>query len=223
MNHFVVIFLIVLSLFTAIHSFLFYKYHLDTQKSFNYSLTSLFNLFQFICVQLIVIIISWCMTDFIYTFYSQLFKISISSDRGVLITGCDTGFGHQLAIKLDKLGFTVFAGCLHSDSDGAKSLAQLSNKIHVIQMNVTSSDEVSRAMDFVMSKSGVQLWALVNNAGVGHAAFAEWGNDVEDVERLMQVNLYGLIRVTKMFLPILRQSKGRVVNVASIAGKRKER
>ena len=63
-----------------------------------------------------------------------------------------------------------------------------------------------------------ELWALVNNAGIGLFCEAEWC-PVSAYEKMFEVNSLGMVRVTKAFLPLLRQAQGRVVNVASLAGK----
>lgn len=65
---------------------------------------------------------------------------------------------------------------------------------------------------------GKGLWALVNNAGIlGPLAFIDCYKR-EDYEKVLNVNLYGTIETTMAFLPLLRQAKGRIVNVASVAG-----
>ncbi len=61
------------------------------------------------------------------------------------------------------------------------------------------------------------LWALVNNAGIAVFTEIEWCS-VDQFQRVMDVNVFGVVRVTKAFLPLIRQSKGRVINVASLAG-----
>ena len=61
------------------------------------------------------------------------------------------------------------------------------------------------------------LWGLVNNAGVLSIGPAEWV-PLADYKRTADVNLWGLIEVTKTFLPLVKKAKGRVVLVGSIAG-----
>jgi NAD(P)-dependent dehydrogenase (short-subunit alcohol dehydrogenase family) len=61
------------------------------------------------------------------------------------------------------------------------------------------------------------LWAVVNNAGIAAFTEIEWCS-VDQFQRILDVNVLGVVRVTKAFLPLLRHSKGRVVNVASLAG-----
>ena len=63
--------------------------------------------------------------------------------------GCDSGFGHSLALNLDKQGFTVFAGCLSVDREGARSLQESSKNIHVVQLDVTDDWQVRKAVQTV--------------------------------------------------------------------------
>lgn len=66
--------------------------------------------------------------------------------RAVLVTGCDSGFGHRLAGALDRGGFVVFAGCLSPDGDGAQSLVRDgSGNLKVLQLDVTKEEEVQQA------------------------------------------------------------------------------
>ncbi|XP_061493637.1 D-beta-hydroxybutyrate dehydrogenase, mitochondrial-like [Rhineura floridana] len=145
--------------------------------------------------------------------------------KAVLITGCDKGFGHALAKHLHAKGFTVFAGCLLKDQggDGARELEQLgSERMWVLQLNVCSEEEVACALRFVvdsLSKGPEQgLWGLVNNAGVASFGDVEF-TSIEKYKRVADVNLWGTIRVTKAFLPLIRGARGRVVNVTSMLGR----
>ena len=63
------------------------------------------------------------------------------------------------------------------------------------------------------------VWALVNCAETYAVAEVDWFA-TEDFNEIMQVNFLGAVRVTKALLPLLRQAKGRVVNVSSLAGKK---
>ena len=62
------------------------------------------------------------------------------------------------------------------------------------------------------------LWAVVNNAGVGFPGLIEW-ETVEGMKRTVDINLWGMVSITKAFLPLLKRTKGRVVNVASSWGR----
>ncbi|PRD24017.1 UNVERIFIED_CONTAM: D-beta-hydroxybutyrate dehydrogenase [Trichonephila clavipes] len=117
-----------------------------------------------------------------------------------LITGCDSGFGFELANRLDELGLHVFAGCLFPEGDGAKALKKsTSNRLHVVPMDVTSDEK---------------LWAVVCNAGINDGSEIFW-TSLDKIQRIMDINAFGVIRVTKAFLPLLCKSKGRVIAVCS--------
>nr|XP_056705821.1 D-beta-hydroxybutyrate dehydrogenase, mitochondrial-like [Euleptes europaea] len=144
--------------------------------------------------------------------------------KAVLITGCDKGFGHALARHLHAKGFTVFAGCLLRDhgGEGARELAGLGpERMKVLQLNVCSEEEVARALETVQKtlKGPDQgLWGLVNNAGVASFGDVEF-TSLEKYKAVADVNLWGAVRVTKAFLPLIRRARGRVVNVSSMLGR----
>ncbi|XP_042856171.1 short-chain dehydrogenase/reductase family 9C member 7-like [Penaeus japonicus] len=140
--------------------------------------------------------------------------------KAVLITGCDSGFGRLLAIRLDQLGYKVYAGCLQPDGTGATSLKlETSTKLTVVSLDVTKEEEVRAAYKFIEDDLGdLDLWAVVNNAGIAAFTEIEWC-PIAEYRRVYEVNSLGPIRVTKTFLPLLRKSSGRVVLVASLAGR----
>ena len=64
--------------------------------------------------------------------------------------GCDSGFGHELAKRLDTLGVTVFAGCLFPEDAGAKELkSACSNRLHVLHLDITREEHVRNAVKYV--------------------------------------------------------------------------
>lgn len=148
------------------------------------------------------------------------------SDKAVLVTGCDTGFGFALAQHLHSIGFIVFAGCLMKDKgcDGVRQLdaeGKGTGRLITVQLNVTSDDEVAAAARAVKAKLPPNvkgLWAVVNNAGYSTFGEMEWV-PMSTYELVASINLFGLIRVTKGFLPLIREARGRVVNVASMLGR----
>ncbi|XP_070712002.1 D-beta-hydroxybutyrate dehydrogenase, mitochondrial [Pempheris klunzingeri] len=135
----------------------------------------------------------------------------------VLITGCDSGFGHQLALCLDQKGFVVFAGCLFPGGDGAQSLTrQSSSNLKILKLDVTSDEDVQQAKKTVqenLPKKG--LWAVVNNAGISDWGEIEWST-IKDFSNMVDINLFGCIRTSIAFLPLVRAAKGRLVYVSSI-------
>ncbi|WAQ96614.1 H17B6-like protein [Mya arenaria] len=140
------------------------------------------------------------------------------ADKAVFITGCDRGFGETLAAQLSAGGYRIFAGCLNADSDGARKLRVNSN-VTVIPVDVTSDEAVQAAVDVMKVELGEKgLWALVNNAGVAVFAETEWCT-MAAYNHVIGVNLLGAIRVTKACLPLVRKTRGRVVNISSLAGR----
>ncbi|NWR69980.1 BDH protein, partial [Centropus unirufus] len=138
--------------------------------------------------------------------------------RAVLITGCDSGFGHLLALRLHRLGFTVFAGCLCPGGPGARRLQQEAGagRLRVLTLDVTRDRDVRDAKELVLRHLPERgFWGLVNNAGI--STFGETGwLSMEKYERFADVNLLGSIRTTLAFLPLLRKYKGRIVFMSSI-------
>ncbi|XP_012710303.2 corticosteroid 11-beta-dehydrogenase isozyme 2 isoform X1 [Fundulus heteroclitus] len=140
--------------------------------------------------------------------------------KAVFITGCDTGFGNAAAKHLDSLGFDVFATVLNLTGDGARELQRrCSSRLTLLQVDITQPQQVQQALLDTKAKLGLQgLWGLVNNAGVcanlGDAELTLMSN----FRSCMEVNFFGTVSVTKTFLPLVRQARGRIVTISSPAG-----
>ena len=65
--------------------------------------------------------------------------------------GCDTGFGHMLAQRLDMLGVNVLAACL-TDSAQTRLKSVTSSRLRTLKLDVTNSDEINKAVDFVTAQ-----------------------------------------------------------------------
>ena len=63
------------------------------------------------------------------------------------------------------------------------------------------------------------LWAVVNNAGIAVGTAPIEMLAMDQVQRCVDVNLFGMIRVTKAFLPLVRRSRGRIINMSSVMGR----
>jgi NAD(P)-dependent dehydrogenase (short-subunit alcohol dehydrogenase family) len=121
------------------------------------------------------------------------------------------------------MGFFVLAACYHCNSDGAKKLireAAHPSRIKVLKMDVTNGKEVKDAFETITSvlrSNSCQLYGLVNNAGIMTLGEIEFSSpqSVQDYDNVLQVNTMGVIRVTRTFLPLIRQSHGRIVNISS--------
>lgn len=74
-------------------------------------------------------------------------------DPGLCLSGCDSGFGHALAMRLSEEGLTVFAGVLDADGAGAQSLRERGHKeLHVLQLDVTDDSQLKAAHRFISAQ-----------------------------------------------------------------------
>ncbi|KAM8857520.1 retinol dehydrogenase 7-like [Synchiropus picturatus] len=167
----------------------------------------------------------WSLVSFLLAYVVLWWYIRQTSEVGgfgqkhVVITGCDSGFGNLLARQLDQKGFHVLAACL--TEKGAADLSSLTSpRLKTLLLDVTDTESIRRMVEFASKEVGERgLWGLVNNAGRSTPmAPSDW-MQLEDFQKVLDVNLVGLIEVTLQFLPLLKKAKGRVVNVASIMGR----
>ncbi|XP_072241449.1 17-beta-hydroxysteroid dehydrogenase type 2 [Leuresthes tenuis] len=147
-------------------------------------------------------------------------KLLPVQDRAVLVTGCDSGFGQALAVRLSAAGLKVFAAVLDVDGAGAQRLrARALENLQVLQLDVTDSSQAQTAFGYICSQvADTGLWALVNNAGVLHCPVVAELQPLAAFRRCMDTNFLSAVHMCQLFLPLLRRSRGRIVNVSSMAG-----
>ncbi|KAL8609203.1 hypothetical protein ACOMHN_058823 [Nucella lapillus] len=141
-------------------------------------------------------------------------------DKTVLITGCDFGIGHDLAKALFDHGCRVIATVYQPNEEGAQHLHDYkSDRMTVLPLDVSSDDSVAQCLRQVkeMCKDS-GLWGLVNNTGVGILGEVEL-TTMSQYQMIADVNMFGTVRTTRAFLPLLRQAKGRIVNFSSVRGR----
>lgn len=140
-----------------------------------------------------------------------------SSDPRVwFITGTSTGFGHLLTQELLRRGERVIATA-RDTSKIAEFEKQYPDTARVIALDVTKPAEIEAVAQKAIAAFG-HVDVVVNNAGYGvNGAIEEVAED--EFEPMFQTNIYGVIRVTRAFLPHLRQRRsGHIVNFSSIGG-----
>ncbi len=134
--------------------------------------------------------------------------------RTVLVTGAAYGIGKAITEFLVSKGDVVIAADF--DAKGLTKYDQMDN-IHPILMDVTNLDSIKKAVEEVKKlTNGID--GLVNNAGLffgGPLVEVE----IADFEKIFDVNVLGYIRVTKAFFNLLKNKKGRVVNMSSEVGR----
>ncbi|WP_413290252.1 SDR family oxidoreductase [Bdellovibrio sp. HCB337] len=137
--------------------------------------------------------------------------------RHVLITGTSTGIGYKLTEDLLKEDFVVWAGL--RSPQALESLAQkYPQKLHVLKLDVTSSQDIAEAYSKISVDPTLKEFYLVNNAGIAIGGPIE-ALPISEWKKLFDTNVFGLIEMTKTFLPLLRRTQGRVVNIGSISGR----
>jgi len=140
--------------------------------------------------------------------------------KAVLVTGCDTGIGHEVARHLDALGCTVFAGCQNTASEGAQRLrVEASPRLTLVNMDVSQPKMVDMAVRYIEENLPTNcngLWAVINNAGTCVCGEFDW-QTLDQIQTQVSTNILGSLTVTKHCLPLLKQSGGRLINVSSVA------
>ncbi|CAF2831115.1 unnamed protein product [Rotaria sp. Silwood2] len=167
---------------------------------------------------MILLIILALILDLFYRIYRYIFPHPNIDPTGkyVLISGCDTGFGHELAIELDKQGFNVLAGVFVPDNVITLK-DKLSSKATVFRLDITKQEDIDDVFKLVQGKTNT-LHALVNNAGISTSGFIDWIT-IEYMRKIMDVNFFGHVAMTKKFLPLLiAKRNSRVINICSVAG-----
>ena len=134
-------------------------------------------------------------------------------NRSVLVTGSSTGIGKATALYLDKEGYKVYAG-IRKESDRIKLKSESSNLLTPIMLDVTKISSIENAIEEIGNDTTHPLYGIVNNAGIGISGVLE-AIDIEDIRQLMDVNVIGLIALTKRSIPLLKKSKGRIINIGS--------
>lgn len=142
--------------------------------------------------------------------------VSAGKGRTWFITGASTGFGRLLAEEVLKAGGKVVATARNLDKV-ADLEAKYPQAAKAIALDVIDAGQVDSAVTQAFAKFG-QVDVLVNNAGYGVAGAIEEVSETEFMP-MFETNVFGLLRVTRAFLPYLRkQRSGHILNLSSIGG-----
>ena len=126
------------------------------------------------------------------------------ANKAVLVTGANRGIGKALVEEALRRGAKrVYAGT-------RQPFTHLDGRVTPVTLDVTNASQIQQAVAEVES-----LDVLINNAGV--AIYDDLSN-LDVIEQHLAVNLFGLLKVTHAFLPLLRRSKGAIVNNLSLVG-----
>jgi NADP-dependent 3-hydroxy acid dehydrogenase YdfG len=138
----------------------------------------------------------------------------MTAAKVALVTGTSSGIGRATALKLHQQGFVVYATARNVTS--IDDLASLG--IRARTLDVTDEDSMSIIVKEIENEHGA-VDVLVNNAGYEIVGPVE-EVPIEEVRKLFETNVFGLVRLTQLVIPAMRQRKmGRIINVASIYGR----
>jgi 3-oxoacyl-[acyl-carrier protein] reductase len=135
-----------------------------------------------------------------------------------IVTGAATGIGEAIAQRLAKAGATIAVADLNLQ--GAQNVAcSLNGSSFAVPCDVSDRHSVERAVEAVLQQAG-QIDILVNNAGIAGRAAPLWEQSDDDWARIIAINVNGVFHFCRAVTPHMRKrGYGRIVNIASIAGK----
>jgi NAD(P)-dependent dehydrogenase (short-subunit alcohol dehydrogenase family) len=136
--------------------------------------------------------------------------------KNVLVTGTSTGIGHSTALELARRGWRVFAG-VRKEADGEALKREAEGEVHTVLLDVADEASIDSAAAFLAEQTGGELHGLVNNAGVYLGGPLELMRP-DEIRKTLDVNVTGLLLLTRACLPLLRAAQGRIVNISSISG-----
>ena len=128
--------------------------------------------------------------------------------KTAIVTGASSGIGAATAVALAREGARV--------AGGARRIDQLKTEI-TLELDVTDAESCERFVDTAIDELG-GLDILVNNAGLGLGRDPFWESSEQDEETVLETDVHGLIRMTRLCLPHVRDG-GHIVNMGSIAGR----
>jgi NAD(P)-dependent dehydrogenase (short-subunit alcohol dehydrogenase family) len=132
----------------------------------------------------------------------------------VLVSGASSGIGEATALRLLRTGFVVYAGARRT-----QRMAALADRGAVpVALDVTDDDSMTSLVERIVSERG-RIDVLINNAGYGSYGALE-DVPMSEARAQLEVNLFGLARLTQLVLPHMRRERrGRIVNVSSMGGR----
>lgn len=138
--------------------------------------------------------------------------------KQVLVTGASGGLGQGLVQSLCERGHRVWAAVRKPESMQAIQ-SKYPSLLTVVKIDMTNSSDVEKACAEIDSKiDSAKEFVLVNNAGIAVGSPVE-SLPIDEWKNLYEINLFGPIHLIQKFLPTLRKTKGRIVNVGSISGR----
>ena len=141
-------------------------------------------------------------------------------NKVIVVTGGGNGIGRELVLNLVPRGAEVAAIDIREDSllETLDLLGDEKSKASAHVVNITDREGVQALPEEIIDRHGA-VDGLINNAGIIQPFFRLNDLDFADIERVMNVNFYGMVNMVKSFLPhLLKRPEGHIVNVSSMGG-----
>ncbi len=137
-------------------------------------------------------------------------------EKVILITGASGGIGFSISKLLISQGHKVYATTRKANTDKINELRNLG--VNILELDVTSEESCKQCVEELVKKEG-KIDVLVNNAGYGSYGPIETV-EIDEAKKQLEVNVFGLVRMTKLVLPYMRENKsGKIINISSVAGR----
>ena len=143
--------------------------------------------------------------------------------KAVVITGASTGIGYDLCKNLIGKGYQVY-GSVRKKDDADRLVTELGSEFRPLIFDVTDYQSIEKAAEIVEHEQSAGIACLINNAGMvvgGPLLHVK----MKDFEYQFEVNVFGLMKVTQVFAPLLGAREnhslkpGRIIQISSVSGK----
>ena len=140
------------------------------------------------------------------------------NNRTAIITGGAQGFGLDIAKRFLKSGVKTIIWDI-DESELKKATLELNNSnLSYNVVDVSNYKDVKETVDEIAKSTNIDI--LINNAGITGSTSSLWDYDVEEWNKIVQINLMGTFNCCKCVVPnMIKNNYGRIINVASVAGK----
>jgi NAD(P)-dependent dehydrogenase (short-subunit alcohol dehydrogenase family) len=144
----------------------------------------------------------------------------MKDNKIVLVTGCSSGIGYATCLAFARNNFVTYGSV--RDLSKAERIQEITNKeklpLRIIRLDVKDDESIKLAIQKIISDSG-RIDVLINNAGYGLFGPIE-EISMDDVKEQFETNFFGIIRLIKVVVPVMRQQRnGTIVNISSMVGR----
>jgi len=138
-----------------------------------------------------------------------------SAIKSIVITGASSGIGRATALRLARNGWRVFAA-IRKETDAQVIRDEANGGMETLLLDINDRNSITQAAREVTSRlAGRGLDGLFNNAGIGAVSPVEY-TPLDELREIYETNLFGQIAMIQAFLPLVRISKGRIINTGSV-------